>query len=74
MNTKDLKCFQAVYEEGSIHQAARKLYITPQGLSKNIRALESELGTVAVRADEDGSSPRKARSSYISGLNRSCSS
>ena len=44
MNTKDLKCFQTVYEEGSIHQAARKLYITPQGLSKNIRLLENELG------------------------------
>ena len=44
MNTKILKCFQAVYEEKSLGKAARRLYITPQGLSKNIRQLEEELG------------------------------
>ena len=60
MNTKDLKCFQAVYEEGSIHQAARKLYITPQGLSKNIRALESELGTVLFERTKRGIKPTES--------------
>ena len=43
MNTKDLKCFQAVYEEKSVSRAARRLFITPQGLSKIIRQLEEEL-------------------------------
>ena len=46
MNLKDLRCFRQVYQEKSITKAAQKLYITPQGLSKNIRNLEDEMGTV----------------------------
>lgn len=46
MNIKDLKCFEAVYEQKSINKAAKQLYITPQGLGSNIRSLENELGTV----------------------------
>ena len=38
MNIKDLKCFEAVYEQKSINKAAKQLYITPQGLGSNIRA------------------------------------
>lgn len=60
MNTKDLKCFQTVYEEGSIHQAAKKLYITPQGLSKNIRILESELGTELFVRTKKGIKPTES--------------
>ena len=60
MNTKDLKCFQTVYEEGSIHQAARKLYITPQGLSKNIKILENELGTVLFERTKKGITPTES--------------
>ena len=48
MNVKDLKSFEAVYEERGINQAAQKLFITPQGLSRNIKMLESELDTVPV--------------------------
>ena len=33
MNIKDLKCFEAVYEQKSINKAAKQLYITPQGLA-----------------------------------------
>lgn len=44
MNTKDLKCFAVVYQEASINQAARKLYISPQGLSRILKNLEEELG------------------------------
>ena len=43
MDTKAFYYFQAVYEERNIHTAARKLYISPQGLGKNIKMLESEL-------------------------------
>lgn len=43
MDTKDLKSFLQVCEDGSITQAAKSLYITPQGLSKIIINLEHEL-------------------------------
>lgn len=44
MNQRQLKYFLEVYEAGSITQAAQKLFISPQGLSKTILALEEELG------------------------------
>lgn len=43
MDTKDLKCFLQVCNDGSITKAAKALYITPQGLSKIIINLEQEL-------------------------------
>ena len=46
MDTKDLRCFRLVYEERSINQAARHLFITPQGLSRIISRLEEELHTI----------------------------
>ena len=46
MDTKDLKCFEVVYEEKSISKAAKKLFISPQGLGKIIRRLEAEFDTV----------------------------
>ena len=57
MNTKDLKCFEAVYQEKSISRAARRLYITPQGLGKNIRTLEAELETVLFERTKQGMRP-----------------
>ena len=57
MNVDDLKCFEAVYREGSIHKAARQLFITPQGLGKNIRSLESELGTTLFVRSKKGVTP-----------------
>lgn len=45
MDTKDLRCFRHVYEERSINQAAKQLFITPQGLSRIIAKLEGELQT-----------------------------
>ena len=43
MDTKDLRSFRLVYEERSINQAARHLFISPQGLSRVIQKLEEEL-------------------------------
>lgn len=43
MDTKDLKAFLAVYEKRNISNAAKQLFITPQGLSKIIKKLEQEL-------------------------------
>lgn len=60
MNTKDLKSFETVYEEQSINQAAKKLFITPQGLSKNIKALEQELDTVLFERTRQGVSPTES--------------
>lgn len=44
MNTKDLHYFITVCQEGSISKAAQRLFISPQGLSKNIKNLENEVG------------------------------
>ncbi len=42
MDTKDLRCFCRVYEERGINQAAKQLFISPQGLSRIIAKLEAE--------------------------------
>ena len=44
MNQRQLKYFLEVYAQRSITLAAKNLYITPQGISKTISALEEELG------------------------------
>ncbi len=45
MNFRNLEYFNAVVEEQSIRNAAKKLYISEQSLSESIRRLESELET-----------------------------
>ncbi len=57
MNTKILREFQTVYEMCSIHRAAKKLFITPQGLGKNIRQLEEELNTKLFERSKQGVVP-----------------
>ncbi len=44
MDTRELSVFVKVYETKSISQAARELYLSPQGCSRIIQRLESELG------------------------------
>lgn len=60
MNTKLLKCFQIVYEEKSINRAAGRLYITPQGLSRNIRQLEEELDVQLFQRTARGMEPTES--------------
>lgn len=60
MNIKDLKSFEAVYEQQSINKAAKQLYITPQGLGSNIRSLERELDTVLFERDKQGVRPTES--------------
>lgn len=43
MNVKDLEFYQLVCEQKSITKAARLLYMTPQGLSKIMKNIETEL-------------------------------
>lgn len=43
MNTEALEYFNKVYEKKSLTAAAKELFITPQGVSKTIKQLETEL-------------------------------
>lgn len=45
MRVESLACFLAILESGSFRQAAEKIYISQQGLSKVIKNLETELGS-----------------------------
>lgn len=45
MDSHAIRCFQQVFEKESIHQAAKDLCMTPQGVSRVIRALEGEIQT-----------------------------
>lgn len=60
MDTKELKCFVAVYEEKSINQAAQKLFITSQGLSKIVKNLEIELGVSLFERSKKGVIPTES--------------
>ncbi len=60
MNIDDLKCFETVYKAGSFHKAAGQLYMTPQGLGKNIRHLEAELGTTLFVRSKKGVEPTRS--------------
>ena len=44
MDTKSLEAFRAVYELGSLSNAASRLYISQQGLSRTVGKLEAEMG------------------------------
>lgn len=45
MDIHAIRCFQRVFEKESIHQAAKDLCLTPQGVSRIITALEGEMQT-----------------------------
>lgn len=60
MDTKDLRSFRLVYEERSINQAARHLFITPQGLSRIIQKLEEELHSKLFERTPSGMVPTKS--------------
>ncbi len=45
MNISDIKAFLTVYENKSFNQAAKELFISPQGLTKTIQRIEKELST-----------------------------
>lgn len=60
METKHLKSFEIVYESHSLHRAAKKLFITPQGLSKNIRQLEQTLGVTLFERSQQGLIPTRS--------------
>ncbi len=60
MNTRNLKCFQIVYEERNLQIAASKLFLSPQGLSKIIKSLEDECGTTLFLRSKEGFIPTES--------------
>ena len=56
----ELKSFQVVYQERSMNQAAKKLYITSQGLGRIIQNLEKELGVQLFERSARGVEPTEA--------------
>ncbi len=57
MNTRNLKCFQTVYEEKNLQTAASKMFLSPQGLSKIIKSLEDECGAPLFVRTKEGFVP-----------------
>lgn len=60
MDTKELAYFEAVYQERSINQAAKKLFISPQGLGKIIRNLEAEFDAEFFERTKKGMIPTES--------------
>lgn len=57
MNERNLLCFTKVYLLGSIHRAAKELYLSAQAVSKIINRLEEELGEELFVRTKDGMYP-----------------
>ena len=60
MNTKNFKCFQVLYEEKNLVPAAKKLFMSPQGLGKLIKNLEDEVDMPLFIRTKDGFIPTDA--------------
>lgn len=60
MDTRDLRCFRLVYEEGSMNKAANEIFITPQGLSRIIKKLEDEFQTPLFERTASGMIPTES--------------
>lgn len=57
MNITQLRCFQQVFREGSIHKASQSLYTSQQAVSKMILNLEKELGVRLFERSSQGVIP-----------------
>ena len=60
MQMKVIEAFLALYEAKSFSRASRVLFITQQGLSRQIRALEGEVGQVLFDRSRMGAQPTEA--------------
>lgn len=69
MDERLLNCFVRVYETGSIHKAAEKLFVTPQAVSKMIKKLEEELGQSLFNRSAKGLTPTIYAHKLYSGSN-----
>lgn len=72
MDTKHLEYFQIVYEEKSIHAAAKKLFISPQGLGKIIQNLEAEFDTTFFTRTKNGVFPTESGTLFYKQCVKTC--
>ena len=54
MNIKDLEYFQVICQEKSITRAAKRMYLSPQGLSRILQNMENELNTTLLIRTKSG--------------------
>ncbi|HIY83483.1 LysR family transcriptional regulator [Rubneribacter sp.] len=53
MDVNSLHCFRLAYESGSVSQAAKRAFLTRQGMSQTLKGLEADLGrTLFVRTPQ----------------------
>lgn len=57
MHIRYIESFLVLYEEGNISKACQKLFITQQGLSRQIQTVEKELGTILFERAKSGVVP-----------------
>ncbi|WP_367925555.1 LysR family transcriptional regulator [uncultured Ruthenibacterium sp.] len=57
MQMRAIESFLALYEDRSFSKASRRLFITQQGLSRQIQALEKELGKLLFERSHLGAEP-----------------
>ncbi len=57
MQMRAIESFLALYEDRSFSKASRRLFITQQGLSRQIQALEKELGKLLFERSHFGAEP-----------------
>lgn len=57
LNFKRLQCFITVYEELNITKASQQLFVTQQGLSRTIKAIEEEIGFPLFVRNNNGLQP-----------------
>ena len=55
-----LRAFEAVVRRGSVAAAANALHVTPGAVSKQIRSLEAQMGTILLVRDGRGVHPTRA--------------
>lgn len=72
MDTKHLEYFRIVYEEKSIHAAAKKLFISPQGLGKIIQNLEAEFDTTFFNRTKNGVFPTDSGNLFYEQCVKTC--
>lgn len=60
MDIHDLKIFLMIAQEGSVSKASKILYMTPQGTSKVLKNLETEMGCQLFIRVSPGCNLRKA--------------
>lgn len=60
MNIEDMRFFCAVFDASSVSEASRALHLSPQGVSKRLKKIESELGAELFTRTIHGLNPTEA--------------